>query len=430
MVALAALPADTSIAPLLGALAAILITGRVAGDLAQRVGQPSVLGELLAGILLGPSLLGLLNPANPVIHTLSELGVIILLFQIGLHTNLRDILAVGAPAALVGIVGVVVPFFGGYLTAQALGLEGITAVVCGAALTATSIGISARVLSDLGQLQSTEGRIVLGAAVFDDVVGLIILSIVSGLAAGGAITVAGVGGTAALAIGFLAAALVLGRLVAPTLMRWVGRFRGEGVLGSVSLAFAFALAALASVAGSAMIIGAFAAGLVLHETPQARTVEKATTALGYFFVPVFFLTVGASIDVRALVDGRVLLIGGALCVVAIAGKLIAGYAPWWLSVRRAVIGVAMVPRGEVGLIFAQMGLATGALDDGLFSAVILMVMVTTFIAPPWLAALAGHRPSSPDTSGLDELVCGADNIVTDWKDDSIIGSPKYTLNDR
>lgn len=404
----AATPADMSIAPLLGALAAVLIAARVAGNLAQRIGQPSVLGELLAGIVLGPSLLGLLDPANPVIHTLSELGVIILLFQIGLHTNLRDILAVGAPAAMVGVVGVVLPFAGGYGAALALGLDGMTAVVCGAALTATSIGISARVLSDLGQLDTTEGRIVLGAAVLDDVVGLVILSVVSGLAAGGVLTLTGVARTAALAIGFLAAALLIGRLVAPWLMRWVSRFRVEGALGSMALAFAFALAALAATAGSAMIIGAFAAGLVLHETPQAQPVEKATTTLGHFFVPVFFLTVGASIDIRALANGRVLLIGGALCVVAIVGKLVAGFAPWWVGVRHMMIGVAMIPRGEVGLIFAQMGLATGALDEGLFSAVVLMVMVTTFIAPPWLAALAERRPSTPDTSGLDELVYGAD----------------------
>lgn len=404
--ALAPAGADPTIAPLLGALAVLLIAARVAGELANRIGQPSVLGELLAGVVLGSSLFGILDPSNPVLHTLSELGVVILLFKIGLHTNLRDILAVGAPAALVGLVGVVLPFAGGYFTAIALGLESMTAVVAGAALTATSIGISARVLSDLGQLETTEGRIVLGAAILDDVVGLVILSVVSGLAAGGVLTVAGVGRTAGLAIGFLVAALVLGRLVAPRLMRWVSRFRVEGALGSLALAFAFALAALAATAGSAMIIGAFAAGLVLHETPQAKPVEKATTTLGHFFVPVFFLTVGASIDVRALASGRVLLIGGALCVVAIIGKLVAGYAPWWITARRSVIGVAMIPRGEVGLIFAQMGLASGALDEGLFAAVMLMVMVTTFVAPPWLAALAGRRPSTPDPSGLDELVYG------------------------
>ena len=190
-----------------------------------------------------------------------------------------------------------------------------------------------------------------------------------------------------LSIGFLAAVLLLRRLLAGALMRAVSSLRSEGALGTIALAFVFALAALASVSGSAMIIGAFAAGLIVHRIPEAKQVEASTAPIANFFVPVFFLTVGASIDVRSLANGRVLLIGGALCLVAIAGKLLSGFAPWWLKVRRMMIGVAMIPRGEVGLIFAQMGLATGALDEGLFSAVILMVMVTTFIAPPWLAAL-------------------------------------------
>lgn len=278
-------PGGNSVPQLIGALAALLVAARIAGYLVLRIGQPAVLGELIAGVLLGPSLLGILNPSDPVLHALSELGVVILLFQIGLHTNLKDILAVGAPALVVGLVGVVLPFAGGYATATAFGLEGLTAMVCGAALTATSIGISARVLSDLGQLDTTEGRIVLGAAVLDDVVGLIILSVVSGLAAGGALTATGVGRTAGLALGFLVVALFMGRLVAFPLMRFVGRLRVEGALGTVALAFALGLAALAAMAGSALIIGAFAAGVIIHETPQAKPVEKATTTLGHFFVP-------------------------------------------------------------------------------------------------------------------------------------------------
>jgi Kef-type K+ transport system membrane component KefB len=405
----AAAASEESIARLLGSLAALLIAARLLGEAAQRLGQPSVLGELLAGILLGPSLLGIIDPTAPVMHTLGELGVVILLFQIGLHTNLKDILAVGLPATLVGVAGVIVPFASGYFVATALGLGGVTAVVCGAALTATSIGISARVLSDLGQLETIEGRIVLGAAVLDDVVGLIILSIVSGLAAGGAVSLATIGQTTALAVGFLAIALIVGRLVAPGLMRVVSMLRVDGAIGSIALAFAFALAALASVAGSALIIGAFAAGLVLHTTPEAKRVEKATTTLGHFFVPAFFVVVGASIDLRALADTRVLLIGGTLSLVAVLGKLVSGYTPYWLRARKTMIGVAMIPRGEVGLIFAQMGLLTGTLDAGLFSAVVLMVMVTTFIAPPWLAAIAGRSPSTPDTRGIDELVYGTDD---------------------
>jgi len=347
------------------------------------------------------------NPADPVIFSLSELGVLILLFEIGLHTDLRSILKVGAPAATVGIAGVIVPFAAGYFAALALGVTGLAALVCGAALTATSIGISARVLSDLGQLKTREGQIVLGAAVLDDVIGLIILSVISGLAAGGALTAAGVTRTVAVALGFLVVALVVGYRAAPLLVKAVGRMRVDGALGSISLAFALALASAAGAAGSAMIIGAFAAGLVLGATPQGKEIEKAAARLGHFFVPIFFAAVGASIDLASLADSRVLLIGGVLCAVAIVGKLASGFAPWWFGGNKMLIGVAMVPRGEVGLIFAQMGLATGALDEGLFSAVVLMVMVTTFIAPPWLAALAG-RPAKVAAAdeGIDALVTG------------------------
>jgi Kef-type K+ transport system membrane component KefB len=392
---------------LLAALAAVLFLTKILGDLAQRIGQPAVLGELLAGVLLGPSVIGLLDPTTPVIYALGELGVLILLFQIGLHTDLKAILKVGAPAAVVGIVGVVLPFAGGYGAANALGLGGLTAIVCGAALTATSIGISARVLSDLGQLETEEGRIVLGAAVLDDVIGLIILSVVSGLAAGGAFSLGGVAQIAGIAVGFLVVAIAVGTWAAPAIVRLADRMRVDGALGALSLGFGLALAAAAVEAGSAMIIGGFAAGLVLHATPKGKEIEKATTALGHFFVPIFFATVGAAINLRSLGNRQVLMIGGVLCVVAIVGKLLSGFAPWWFKGKKMLIGVAMIPRGEVGLIFAQMGLATGALTEGLFSAVVLMVMVTTFIAPPWLTALAG-RPPVPAVGdhGLDDLVSG------------------------
>ena len=393
---------------LLSGLAAVLLLAKILGSLARRVGQPAVLGELVAGVMLGPSVLGLIDPADSVMFTLGELGLIVLLFQIGLHTSLAEIFKVGAPAAMVGTVGVALPFLGGYYTAILLGLEGLTAVVCGAALTATSIGISARVLSDIGQLETPEGRIVLGAAVLDDLIGLVILSVVSGLAAGNGLSLGAIAGSAGLSIGFLVVAVGLGLLLAPRLMDWVAQFRVAGSQGAVALALALALSAMAMAAGSAMIIGAFAAGVVIHTTRHARTIEKSSASLGHFFVPVFFAVVGASIQLRQLMQARVLLIGGALCLIAILGKLVAGFAPWWFKGNRLLIGVAMIPRGEVGLIFAQMGLATGALDQGLFSAVVLMVMVTTFLAPPWLARLGKGVEGPPDERGLDELVFGED----------------------
>ena len=261
-----------------------------------------------------------------------------------------------------------------------------------AALTATSVGITARVLNDLGRLHEPESQIVLGAAVLDDILGLIILTVVSGLAEGHAPTVGRVAGITALAFGFLIGTLVAGYFLVPPLARWLSRLAVPGMLTTFSLLLAFGLAWGADRAGSASIIGAFAAGLLLRRTPQAHDVEKAMVPLGHFFVPIFFVVVGASVDVRTFAPHdahgwNTLAVGGSLIVVAVLGKFAAGYLPFWFRGNKAVIGVGMIPRGEVGLIFAQMGLADKVFDQGLFSAITLMVMVTTFLAPPLLRIL-------------------------------------------
>lgn len=383
---------------------AIIVATRVLGELAQRVGQPSVLGELIAGVVLGRSALGVVDPTQPVIAALSELGVLVLLFEIGLQTDLRSLLRVGRAAAMVGLVGVVLPFVLGYAVSVALGLERLPAIVCGAALTATSIGISARVLSDLGQLNTREGQVMLGAAVLDDVVGLVILSAVGALEIGAAFSVRGIAASAGAAIGFLVVAMVVGGWVGPALLRLTERF-AAGATALIGFAFALLLAWLAGAARSAPILGAFAAGLVLHRAPQRGTVEQAVTTLGHFFVPIFFVAVGAAVDLRSVLDGRIAAIGLALTAVAIVGKLAAGYSPWWFRGDKRLIGLAMIPRGEVGLIFAQMGLATAALSESLFSAVTLVVMVTTLIAPILLGR-ATIRRHSHGARGIDELVAG------------------------
>lgn len=396
----------------LGALVALLVTTKLLGELAQRVGQPAVLGELLAGVLLGASVLGVVDPGSEVLHALSELGVLVLLFEIGLHTDVRALAKVGGAAVTVALVGVVLPCALGYWAATALGLPPLAAAVAAAALSATSIGISARVLSDLGQLETPEGQVVLGAAVLDDVIGLVILSVIGAAAAGAGVTTGGVLRTAGVAVGFIVAALLVGRLLVPPLFGVVSRMRGAGTLVVLGLALAFGLAYVAELAGSAMIIGAFAAGLILHETPQRQAIEEATTTVGHLIVPVFFAVVGASVDVRTLGDPRTLAVGGALVAAGVVGKFAAGYAPVWFRGRKALIGAAMIPRGEVGLIFAQMGLASGALTPALFSAVALMVLATTFLAPPLLARLAGraviaqNAGSQPGNGGIDDLVFG------------------------
>ena len=408
---LAAAPGAVDVPALLLVFVIVMVATRLFGEGAQRMGQPAVLGELLAGVLLGGSVLGVLDPADPVMHTFAEIGVLILLFEIGMHTDLRALGAVFKPAVTVGTVGVVLPFALGYGVASFMGLDTIPALVTGAALTATSIGISARVLSDLGRLQTPEGRVVLGAAVYDDVVGLIILSVVSGIVAGGSLTLGGVARISAVAIGFVVAAVALGLLVVSRIFRVVERIQTAGAVGVIALAFAFALAWLADAVGSAVIIGAFAAGVVLHSVPQRRQIENSIAPLGHLFVPFFFAVVGASVDLAAASSPRALMIGGALIVVGFLGKFLAGLSPWWFRGDRTLIGVAMVPRGEVGLIFAQMGLATGAIGPDLFGALMLMVLVTTFVTPPLLGLVArkhaaADEEAAPGEGGIDDLVVG------------------------
>jgi Na+:H+ antiporter len=403
--------AEHSVTHLLAVLVAILVSTRLLGFVSQKLGQPTIVGELIAGVLLGKSVLGVLDPTDPSILLFAEIGVLILLFEIGLHTSLKSLMKVGGEAMTVALVGVALPFGLGYGIATALGLAAIPSVVCGAALTATSIGISARTLADLSQLETPEGQIVLGAAVLDDIVGLVILSVVSGLVGGVALTLGGITLTTAMAVGFVVAAVVLGSVLVPPVFRAIAGAEASVVLGLAGIVFALIMALLASKAGSASIIGAFAAGLILHPVPQRTSIEKSATQIGHMFVPVFFASVGAAVDVNTLADTRVLMIGAALIAVGVAGKFLAGYSPFWFSGRKSLIGIAMIPRGEVGLIFARMGLATGALTAHLYSAIAMMVLVTTLITPPLLAWNVRARPKlppidRPGDGGIDDLVAG------------------------
>lgn len=395
----------------LGLLAIALAAAKLFGMAAQWIGQPAVLGELVAGVVLGMSVLGLIDPKNEALHLLAEIGVVLLLFEIGLETDLGQLLRVGGVSAIVAVVGVVLPFVLGYAVCRLWGLGNLVAVVAGATLTATSVGITARVLSDLGRLQEPESRIILGAAVIDDVIGLIILAVVSRLTQGQGVTFLGIVQASAIAFGFLAGTILLGRFLVPPLLGLTDRVAVPGKPTILAILFAFGLAWLAAAAGSALIIGSFAAGLLLRGTKQAQAMERGIVHLGYFFIPLFFVSVGAAVDVRVLnpvdpANRSTLLIGGLLIVAAILGKFLAGYAPFWYRGKKQVVGVGMIPRGEVGLIFAQMGLASGVFDAGLFSAVTLMVLVTTFLAPPLLKMLFPPLPrvrKHTETEGMEEL---------------------------
>jgi Kef-type K+ transport system membrane component KefB len=390
-----------STAEFLLALIAIFLAAKLMGELAERLGQPAVLGEIVGGILIGVSGLHLVDPHDVTIHLLSELGVILLLFVIGVQTDLKKLLSVGGPATAVAFVGVALPFLGGAVLGHLLGFGTMVAVFLGAAMTATSVGITARVLSDLGHLQDEESQIVLGAAVVDDIIGLVILAVVSALASGAQLTVSGVARVTVVAFGFVILAVVIGSLFAPALIRAIDRASIAKGLLFASVLFAFLLAYLAIWAGSAVIVGSFAAGLVLGRTSKARTIETEVHDLAQFFVPIFFVVVGAAIDLRTLnpLDPearRYLVIGLLLTVAGILGKVAAGFVVWRQGVRKIVVGVGMIPRGEVGLIFAQIGLSTKLLSSGLYSAVTLMIMLTTLITPPLLRRLL--EPKAPDSS--------------------------------
>lgn len=395
---------------LLFVLAAVILATKLLGEIAQRFRRPAVLGELVAGVVLGASVLGVYDPHSPVLQAFAQVGVLVLLFQIGLGTDLRSLRRFAGPALMVASVGVLLPFAGGVALMRALGVEPIAALVAGAALTPTSVGISTRVLNDLGRLQSAEGQVVLGAAVFDDVIGLVILSVIAGVVTGGSVTWLGTGRTAGVAVGFIAVALVMGSVAIPPLFRAVERIRITGALGLIALAFALSLAWLAAVSGSAMIIGAFAAGLILHPTPQRREIEVSVTALGHLFVPIFFASVGAAVDLRTLASPSVLLIGAALLAVGAAGKIAAGFSPWWFDGNKLLIGVGMLPRGEVELIIAQMALASGAISSGLFGALMLVVAATALISPVLIERAARVRPVGRDgragDGGIEDLVAG------------------------
>ena len=396
-----------NVAELLLALIAIFVAAKVFGTIAERFGQPAVLGELAGGVVIGVSGLHLVNPHDITIHLLSELGVILLLFLIGLETDLSKLMSVGGPAVAVAAVGVVLPFALGVGFGLMLGFGTMVAVFLGAALTATSVGITARVLSDLGRLKDDEAQVILGAAVVDDIIGLVLLTLVSTLAGGGELTVLGVGRVVLVAFGFVILAIMVGSYLAPSLIRAIDRIEMQRGLFFASVVFAFFLAFLAHKVGSAVIIGSFAAGLVLARTNRGHDIEREVHDVGQFFVPIFFVVVGAAIDLHSVnpltASGRThLLIGLGLTVLGVIGKVAAGLAVRRPGLKRSVIGVGMIPRGEVGLIFAQIGLSTKLLSAGLYSAVALMVMLTTFLAPPLLRRLLG--PGVPDQYDRCDLV--------------------------
>jgi Kef-type K+ transport system membrane component KefB len=368
------------------ALIAILASAKLFGELAERIGQPAVLGELVGGAIVGISGLKLVDPNAETIRLLAQLGIVLLLFMIGLNTELKELISAGGAAVVVAVAGVALTFAGGFAAGRLLHLPYLVAVFLGGSVTATSVGISARVLADLGHLHDREAQVILGAAVVDDIIGVILLTLISAIAEGSGMSAYGIVRMAVVAFSFVVLAIIIGSWLAPWLVRTIDRIGIARGLFFASFIFALTLAWIAQRAGTAIIIGSFAAGLVLARTEKGEEIELQMRNAAHFFVPIFFIAVGAAIDVRTLLVPRYLLIGGMLAAVAVVGKLIAGFLAPGHGLRRAVIGIGMIPRGEVSLIFAQIGLAGGLLSAGLYSSITIMVVITAFLTPLLLRA--------------------------------------------
>ena len=401
------MPHVDPVASIVGGLALMLLAAKLGGELAIRVKQPAVLGELVAGILLGNLSFGDASPfpaiaQNETIEIIAGIGALILLFEVGLESTVGQMLKVGLSSLLVALLGVVVPFALGWAVSAWLLPSASTYVhaFIGATLTATSVGITARVFQDLGAARTPEARIILGAAVIDDVLGLVILGSVSAAivaaSQGAPFSVFSIARITAAAAAFLIGALLIGVFAAPRLFSVASLLQGRGVLVTLSLSFCFVLAWASSVIGLAPIVGAFAAGLVLEDVHfkdfvgrGERSLEELIRPISDATVPIFFVLMGLRTDLGAFTAGGSLELAAALTVVAIIGKQACALGVTMPGVNRLAVGIGMIPRGEVGLIFANVGAALTL--DGLpvigpssFSAVVLMVIVTTVVTPPAL----------------------------------------------
>ncbi|HIK07589.1 MAG TPA: cation:proton antiporter [Trichormus sp. M33_DOE_039] len=425
-------------------LVVIYLASKIGGELSRMIDLPPVLGELVGGVLVGASALHLVvfpesgavagdsmimtvlqfinnltpdaataifNSQSEAISILAELGVIILLFEIGLESDLRELQKVGYQATIVACVGVAVPFAAG--TAGLILLfhaPVIPAIFAGAALTATSIGITSKVLSELGRLKSREGQIIVGAAVIDDILGIIVLAVVASLAKTGEVDVFNVIYLIVSATVFLIGSILLGKFFNQSFCTVTSLLKTRGNLVIPAFIFAFFMAFLGNAIHLEAILGAFAAGLVLDETDRRNELDEQVKPIADILVPVFFVTVGAKVDISVLnpvvpENREGLVIAAFLILVAIIGKVVTGWAVFGQpGINRVAVGVGMIPRGEVGLVFAGIGAASGTLDKPLQAAIVIMVILTTFLAPPLLRFAFKKSEDLPESLEKADLI--------------------------
>ncbi|MDX6626234.1 MAG: hypothetical protein QOE56_1223 [Solirubrobacterales bacterium] len=376
------LAASSDTAGVLTDLFLVLLAAKLGDEVFKRIGQPAIVGEILGGVLIGPSVLNWVD-VSEVLRVFSELGVVFLLFWVGLETRLSEMKAVGRIAVTVGSAGVVLPFLAGIGFGLALGESTETSVFLGAALAATSAGITSATFLDLGIARTRAARTVLGAAVVDDILALILLSVAVGMAASGGVDAGKIALALAIAVAFVAFVALGGtRLLArrPQLLQ-APRFADSPLLPAVIVCLG--LAAFAAQIGLAALIGAFLAGMIVAETKDQSSIEEEVRPLYAFFPPFFFAFIGIELDLGTLLDGHALVLLVAVTVIAAATKLVPAY---WAARplgrgEAAVVGVGMIPRGEVGIVVASIGAAEGVVDPELFGVVVGMSILTTLIAP-------------------------------------------------
>ncbi len=384
---------------------------KLLAELAEHFRMPGIVGGLLAGVLVGPSCLGLIR-YNDLLHALAELGVMFLLFQVGLHIRASELINVGKTAMVVAVSGVIFPFVFGWAILSAAGHRQIEAIFMGAAMVATSVGITAQVLADKGLLSHQTSRVILAAAVIDDVLGLLVLAVVSSMGEGRGIDYIGLLTTSGISVVFILAVVKYGSTTVNfVLPKVLARLRSQEAEFAVAVSFLFFMALLAQVSGVAAIIGAFLAGMTLGETVARRT---TTLVLGAaeLMVPFFLASIGLQLDLSVFSKPSTLALGVAILLAAVVSKGVGcGLGAYTMGLRDALrVGVGMVPRGEVGMVVAQIGLSKGSISQDAYGVAVFMAVATTIVAPPLLSLV--YRDVRPDTESAGDLPEGEDEGQT------------------
>ena len=375
----------------------VFVAAQIGAELAQRLKLPGVVGEIAAGCVVGPSLLGWVQPSEA-LDVLAEIGVVLLLFSVGLETRLDDMRRVGRSAFAVGVLGVIVPFAFGSLWAHGSGFDWAKSLFVAAAFVATSAGITARVLQELGALQREESRVILGAAVIDDILAMLLLGVVTAMQSGESLQLGHLAVILLEAVGFIAVIALLGTRVMRHSSQWLEAPINPLSPLTIVLALCLGLAFLSTQFGLAAIIGAFLAGMLVSETKQRQTLEHQTQPLLAFMTPFFFVATGAKVELAQLANVDALLTLALITAIAIVSKLIGGFLGALPLGRRGalIVGVGMIPRGEVGVVIASLGLAAGVFSPRTYALIVAMSLLTAMITPPVLAILLKRTPALPD----------------------------------